>query len=125
MAYDAPTAADITARFPVFADVDPAVINAMIEEAARFLDEAWNEDDYPIAYRYLVAHMLVMEGALQSSGGPGVATGPIQSEKLGDASVTYAQPGASSGAFSEFMQTVYGRRYLEIMRRNLPLVIVV
>lgn len=121
MAYVIPTASDFKTRFtPDFNAVDDARVTAAIAEAARFVDTSWLEPDYAIAIRYLTAHLLVTEGALRPATlvPTGMASGPITSEKLGDASVSY---GSSSGAGSsdqDLMTTTYGQKFVAIRNAN-------
>ena len=119
MSYDAPTASSIKARFPEFASLADARIEALIAEGASYVSESWIETDYTIAYNYVVAHLLLREGALDASGSVVSQSGPVQSESLGDASVTYA--GVRSNGLGDdmmFSTTEYGRRYLSLKKKN-------
>lgn len=123
MAYTAPTATEFKDRFPIFVDVSDPAIETLIVEAQRQVDESWAEADYKPAIQYWVAHVLVMEGALNPDGAAASAqqSGPIKSESLGDASVTYADRAGSSGggtSTSEYMQTSYGARFVALRRAN-------
>ena len=122
MPYTVPTATQFRSRFPRFAAVDSDCIEANIADAARNVDETWFEDDYQPAIMFLAAHLLVMEGAL---GGAIDTPGLITSEKLGDASVTYGNAVADSKNISDYGSTNYGRRYQELLRKNVPAVLVV
>lgn len=123
MAYTPPTASDIKDRFPEFADVADARIEAVIAEAVSYVSELILERDYAVAYKYIVAHLLVREGALDTGNeATALAPGAVQSESLGDASVTYASGGAGSSndalAALGLGTTEYGRRYLILMKKN-------
>lgn len=127
MSYTAPSAGDVRTRFePKFDDVSDGRINALIAEALRVVDETWTEGDYATAIMYWVAHSLVTEGALDE-GASASTTGLVQSETLGDASVTYwnRSAGAISESDTQFMTTVYGARFLELRRANVggPIVV--
>lgn len=115
MPYLLPTATQLKTRFPEFADVADATVDAVIADASRFVDESWFELDYQPAIIALAAHFLTTEGAL---GGRTDVSGAITSEKLGDASWTYATPTGS--ASSEFSGTAYGRTFIRIQRVNVP-----
>ena len=128
MAYTAPTPADIKTRFPEFASLDDARIQMFIDEAKRFVDESWSEEDYAVALRFLTAHTMTMEGVLNSGGSGPVGSGPLISESLGDASYSYAaRAGQSglSGSDADLASTPYGQRYLAIRRANIggPIVV--
>lgn len=116
MPHTVPTVASIKARFPEFDGIPDARIGAVIEEVGLQFDTGWPEAEYTIAYRYLVAHTLVAEGALNGGAGA-IQSGPVVSESLGDASVTYAQPsGGFSLTASALLTTEYGKRY--VLMRN-------
>lgn len=129
MAYTAPTAAEVKARYPEFANVSDPRVAAFIEEANRFVDDSWLEADYKIAIQALTAHMMAAEGLLNPDGGTpaGGTTGPVRSETLGDASITYADRStAASGEFDADLDTTpYGVRFKKIRRGNFPAVMVV
>lgn len=130
MAYEAPTAAEIKTRFPIFADVSDPLIEAMIVEANRHVDRSWLEGDYKTAIQYLTAHMLLSEGLVTTgvTAGSFVPGGFIKSESLGDASRTYANIGegsGSSGSDAELATTVYGRRFMALRRANHPPIVTV
>ena len=121
MPYSVPTATDLKARFPIFATVADATVTACIADASRFVDTSWLEADYQPAIMFLAAHYLVTEGA---TGANPAAAGPITGERLGDASVNYAAPSASAQV-SDYANTVYGKRFLALLRVNQPGVLVV
>lgn len=121
MPYTDPTPTTFKERFSAFAAVEDSVIEAVLVEAKRHVDQSWFEADYTIALNYLIAHFLVTEGALNDPDAApvGVSSGQIVSESLGDASVTYANSGsAAAGDDGDFSTTVYGRRFLRIQRAN-------
>lgn len=122
MAHVAPTPAEFKARHTAFAALSDPVIQAILTEANRSVDTTWTEGDYKNAIMYLAAHILTTEGALDSTviGKPGL----ISSESLGDASTSYAVA-KSSRYEGELGSTIYGRRYLDLMRVNVggPIVI--
>lgn len=129
MAYVAPTAAEMKARFPVLSALENATIEAFVSEASRQVDESWVEADYKTAIQYLAAHMMVAEGLVNSDGVAAVVgtTGPVKSESLGDASLTYSDRGGSglSGDEAELSTTPYGQRFAELRRKNhFPVLIV-
>lgn len=117
MAYDAPTTTEFKARFPEYKSVSNTRITMFLTEAAGFVDESWQEADYKPAIMFRAAHELSIEGA-DGEGGEG-ELGPVTSEKLGDASTTYAsKTDGYSGSDKELASTRYGRRFLELLMRN-------
>lgn len=119
MPYILPTALDFKARFaPAFDALSDSYINSMIAEAARNVDECWSEEDYQPAIMYLTAHNISEE---QSLGGIYGAPGMKTSEKLGDAQDTYASNGSIDG-LGIYGGTIYGRRFAQLQRVNVPAV---
>lgn len=92
-------------RFPTFEGQDD-LIEFLIPEAQRLVQDSWNAADQITGQMYLVAHMVVMEGQADSL--------PVVSESLGPISTSYAfDPKAHP-----YTRTEYGRRFLEIRGRN-------
>lgn len=134
MAITPPSAGDFKARYPEFAQVSDTLIDLVLADAAGFVAETWRQADRIPAIMALAAHMLAMEGEPQrstgGSGGAGAVSGPVQSAKVGDVSVTFkgwnVGAGGSSGPISDsYVQTAYGQRFLTYLRRNFPAVVVV
>lgn len=130
MPYTAPTAADIKTRFPAFAGIDNALIELYIDEAMLWVDTTWFETDYTIAIQYLTAHFMAAEGLLVSATGSGSAagavSGPIKSERLGDAAITYSDRGSTggwSGTDADLATTPYGQRFLALRNANHPAIL--
>ena len=135
MPYTVPSALDLKARYPEFAPVDNALIGAVISEAAAQVSTRWLERDYVPAIINLAAHMLASEGEPSRTRNDGVVVaerGPVKSETVGDVTITYASTddsasqSASSGvAPNQLADTVYGKRYLMLLRKNFAGVVVV
>lgn len=117
MAYLVPTADQLQARFPAFAAVDDAVVTSAIAEAAGRVDDTWAEADYQLAIMLYAAHVMTSDGLGTSddtlfAGLRSVTIGP-----LSFSSVPLDQQSSASGGLRA---TSFGRRYLEILRRNHP-----
>jgi hypothetical protein len=75
---------------------------------------------------YLAAHLMFSLGAASASGAPpgaGGGGGPVQSESIGDSSVSYAATSFlrnDGSALEDYRSTVWGRRYLQLLRLNQP-----
>ena len=108
------TVDDVLTRFPQFDGKDDQ-IEFLIPEAARLVADTWNEDDQRSALLYLVAHLLVSEDSADAY--------PVTSESLGPISVSYAVP--SNATLDPFRNTEFGRRYLDIRRRQIGASVVV
>lgn len=130
MAYVEPTLADFRIRFPEFAPVGDALVNVILAEAIPRVGDTWLERDRATAILYLTAHLLASEGEPARSAGGGVGgstSGAVKRMKVGDVEVEYAGlgSGSGSGTTSEYASTVYGRRFLQLMRLNFPGVVAV
>lgn len=128
MAWTAPTVAEFKTRFPVFASVPDATIQMLLDEAVGDVGETWAERDRTSAILYLSAHLLASEGAgVLGPGGSGAAiTGAVKRRKVGDTETEFMGTGGiKDGPLGAYFSTLYGRRYMELMRRNFPAVRVV
>jgi len=114
MPYTLPTDADLKDRYPAFADVSGQLIEMVIADAARNVDESWVEGDYQPAIMALAAHMLIEEGA---TGRSVEAAGAITSSKLGDAQDNYAGLTAAQSS-GEYSSTSYGRKFMLLRAKN-------
>jgi hypothetical protein len=114
MAYTAPTAAQVKARFQCFAAVDDTLIELLIAEAP--VDDSWREKDYLFAIMYWVAHKLTIENAI--SGKPADTAGPVTSRSIDDASESYGQAVAPANAIGDYASTPYGREFMRLLRGN-------
>lgn len=121
MAYTAPTAAEVKARFPEFAAVDDSVINAVIAEAGSFVDDSWIEADATTAAMFYVAHELVMAGQGTSAAAKVAQVGDFSRIKSGDLEV---QRNAGSAQVASANGTLglsrYGLKFLELRGRSFP-----
>lgn len=129
MPYVQPTAETFKARFPEYAPVSDALVNLVLAEAIDAVGSTWLERDRAKGQMYLAAHLLAMEGEpSRTTTGQGTGTtGAVKRRKVGDVETEYAGAGGSSGASSGasgFLQTQYGRMYLELRRKNFPAVAV-
>jgi hypothetical protein len=99
------TVDDVLARFPVFEGQED-LIEILIPEAVRLVNDTWNATDLTSAMLYAVAHMVVSEGSADSL--------PVISESLGPISTSYAFDAKAD----PWTSTEYGRRFLALKRRN-------
>lgn len=111
MAADAPT---LKARFNAFESLDDAVVQAALTEAKREAGGGdWRQGDEEEAELLLACHYLASEDALNNGA---ATTDPrrVISRRIGDASETYA----TGGAHEDLRSTVFGIRYLRLLRKN-------
>jgi hypothetical protein len=134
MPYALPTAATLKTKFPTFGPVADATITLAIAEAGASVDNTWIEADYQPAILYLAAHIMTLDGALSAAvdledASSVINSGLVTEMKVGDVAVKLAGS-ASSGSGSGgsafgYGSTAYGRRYLDLLRRNHPAVALV
>jgi hypothetical protein len=120
-----PTPAELKAKFPAFAAVADLTVTMFIEEATRSIDESWLAGDQKNAIMYLACHLMFTNGVLNAGTPPGGggAGAAIASESIGDASVSYVTGQLLKGGGSlddDFRTTVWGRRYLKLLKLNQP-----
>jgi hypothetical protein len=130
------TPADLKARYPVFKDQPDTLVQLMLEDATGSVSDTWIVTDQKPALLAYAAHLLALETfasnlATDGSGNPVAITGPMESIEVGDVKVKYArqfvsEAGATAGASgSSLASTPYGRRYLELLRKSNPGILVV
>ena len=121
-----PSATTIKLRFPAFRTFDDASIEFAVEEAVVACGQtaAQNNSDWidnfnlTLAIQYYAAHLLqiaVMRGG----------TGTIKSsERTPEFSVTYATPPyPKPDEAVDFTMTIYGTRFLGLVKKNFPAVL--
>jgi hypothetical protein len=116
--------ADLKARFPGFAAVADAAVQIALDEAALLVGSGWTSaPDARLGRLLLAAHVLTLDGqgsgaeaaAIASGGFRRMRSGALELERPDDAGAEPGLLGSSS----------YGRRFLELMARNVPAVTVV
>lgn len=114
------TASTLKARFPAFESAEDSQVAACIADAVRRIQDGWREADREEATKLLAAHFLVEEGAV-GGGTSSVSSGQIKRRKIGDAETEWFQDVQSEGQSSDggLSQTIYGKRYLDLVRVNL------
>jgi hypothetical protein len=116
MAYTPPTVDSFYTRFPEFADKDEELVQMLLDEAGRFVDNSWIEADYAPAIRLLAAHFLQASANGSSSSG--------ESETISVGPITIRSASKNGSSFS-FDSTPYGVLFEQLMRSNVsgPLVV--
>lgn len=120
MAYTDPTADELQAAFPRFADVADATVEYWLVRARRVVDESWTEDDYQMGQMLLAAHYMTLNGLGTGAEAETAAngTGDYQSIKSGSLTLTRFQQSGSSTAQGELRSTTYGRQFDALLRQN-------
>ena len=114
--------ADLKARFPDFAAVADVVVQTALDEAALQVGADWaSEADIRLGRLLLAAHVLTLDGQGSGAESATAAAGGVRRMRSGALELERAAD-ASPGALDS---TGYGRRFVELMRRNVPAVTVV
>jgi hypothetical protein len=133
MTISTPTAAAFKLRYHVFASLDDALIDLVIAESTNAINEDWAVADQQPGILAYAAHLLTLDGyggIAAEAGGPSVdVAGPVSAVQVGDVKTTFSTQSrvrytlttASEGSLPD---TVYGRHYLDLRRRNVAAVVV-
>jgi hypothetical protein len=121
-----PTPADVKTKLPYFASVNDDLMRDFIAEAGRSVDDTWITGDQASATMYLACHLMYVLGAVSAEGAPpggAGGSGVVQSQSVGDSSVSYAVNSYLKGGGDvndDYRSTVWGRAYLRLLRLNQP-----
>lgn len=119
---DNPTPAELKARFPGFAAVADAVVQTALDEAALQVGADWaSAADVRLGRLLLAAHVLTLDGQGSGAEAAAAAAGGFRRMRSGALELERTAE-AGPGVLDS---TGYGRRFLELMRRNVPAVTVV
>lgn len=146
---EAPTIEEFRTRFPEFVNISDAQVQIAIDDASCWADSSWISNGCPnctTAIAFLAAHFLalglyaadMLPDTLppETPGGPTIiAGGQVTSLHFESMSVGFAGPqavgvagsGGPSGIGDSYSisATIYGQRYLELLKVNKPAVLVV
>ena len=134
MTYEEPTVVKFKQRFPEFAIVNNEIVEDHLDEAISSVGSNWLVKDRARGQMLLAAHNLSLEGepnrsqTLEAGGAVNSpAQGRITELKDRDAFVRFensseaaaAMSSANAGAAAKsYQETVYGKRYWKMMRKN-------
>lgn len=118
MPYTLPTPTDLKTLYPAFTDAPDATVTANINMAALMVDTSWLESDYQAGIVNLAAHYMASEGIGTSSDAKAVAAGGWSQIRSGSLSLSRGSTSGQVGDGSVYGSTVYGRRYLTLLRAN-------
>lgn len=103
------TVAQVRAIAPEFATVSDSDVQSFLDDAALQLNVSRWAAKYDLGHKYLAAHLLGMARPELAS-----AAGPVQSESVGQVSVTYAVQ-TSAQAPSQYDATRQGREFRRLL----------
>lgn len=104
-------------KFPEFKDINEDVFNRYLEEFELLYGYInWGKLK-PVAVGYYIAYMISVFSE-QYGDGDITPPGSIQSEKIGESSITYAtfNPAKNGIIYEEFVKNQYGRQFLICLR---------
>jgi len=113
MAYTLPTAADLKTRYPAFAAVADATVNAYISDAPP--DESWIESQYARAVMLWAAWAMTDAGLGTGGEVAGFAAAGLAKLKSGTLDVTLSETAISAKGYDT---NVYGRQYADLLRSS-------
>jgi hypothetical protein len=122
MAYSVPTAADLKAYYPAFADVADVTVDLYIARVSGTsgadVDETWTEGDYGPAIMAAAAHRMARAGMLSSGVAGGGAAAGVESFKSASVSIQFSADAVSASVKGGWASTPYGLDYAELLQRN-------
>jgi hypothetical protein len=122
MTWTAPTPSDLQKRFLRFSSVDAGVVQTALDEAARMVDASWLEGDRSMGLMLYACHVLTLDGFEGATGTvpTGVNIDDFASITSGSLSLTrFPRSGSAENSPSDVLVTTqYGRRFLELLKRN-------
>lgn len=120
MAFTAPDADDLKARFPRFSSVADSAIDAALGDASKVVDDSWlSQEDFTAGRLLYAAHILTLDGHGTGTGAAITAAGldDYKTIKSGDLSLT-KDDGDFANSKDILDKTTYGRRFKEVRNRN-------
>lgn len=119
-----PTASNFKFKFSEFSNVDDASIELALEEAVAACGNGdWIDDSNQTLALYYYAGHLIQTSLMRASSGTGQL---IASERTPELSITYAIPPQQTTDYAvDLTLSIYGVRYLGLVARNFPAVLVV
>lgn len=112
--YGKPSPATFKAKYPAFAAVPDATVQAYLNDAP--VDDTWLESDYAKAITLWAAHTMTENGIGGDEIGQASAAG-LSRLKSGTLDVSFKDGGSSSDA-GGFGGTAYGRQFYALLRAN-------
>jgi len=118
MAHTVPTAADLIALYPAFADVATGTINAHIATASTTaVGTEWPEAYYAPAINAKAAHEMALLGLGTRSQAAGYAADGVTRIKSGDFEASFSNDAVAQASAGGLDSTPYGRAYRLLLRK--------
>ncbi len=101
-------------RFPEFDSVDNSRIQLFLDDATLILNEDFWDEKYDLGISYLTAHELYL--GTQSEAGVTEATSSIASQAVDGTSISFNSAVIDTQSEAYYLSTVYGQKYLWLLR---------
>ena len=119
MAYEQPTAAQLKAKYPAFANVADATVDVHLADAATTgVDTSWREADYAPAILAFAAHRMAALGIGEHGQVAGYARQGVTNLRSGSFAVSLDADRAKAAAAGELDATPYGQEYKRLLCMN-------
>ncbi|MGJ0397416.1 MAG: DUF4054 domain-containing protein [Methylocystis sp.] len=128
MAFAIPTAGDLKARFPAFAAVADAAVTSAITEAQTRVDTTWTDQDGPLAIMLYAAHVMTLDGLGVGAEAEMAKAGALGFQTMRSGALTLERKADATGGAGDrsiLNETMYGRRFLALLKVNQPAVALV
>lgn len=131
MAYVVPTIAQFKAKFPSFAAVADDVVQGALDEALTNVYESWIESDYAMAIMLYMAHVLTLSGYGTGAESQMASEGLLSFTQVRSGTFSFSRGASTSSGGSPgddddwYNLTIYGRRFLLLLKRSFPAIRVV
>jgi hypothetical protein len=119
MAYDVPTAANLKAKYPAFADVADATVDVHLADASTTaVDTSWREADYAPAIMAFAAHRMALLDIGAHGQAASFARQGVTSYRSGSYGVSFDADKAKAAASGTLDATPYGQEYKRLLGAN-------
>lgn len=119
MAYTIPTAADLIARYPAFANVATGTIDVHIADASTSaVDRSWIEADYSAAIAAKAAHEMALLGLGAQSESAGYAAAGVTSIRSGNFQASFSADAVRKASGGSLDATPYGQAYKRLLKKS-------
>lgn len=118
MAYTVPTAADLKATYPAFADVADATVDVHIARAStQAVDTSWPEAEYGPAIIDYAAHTMSLAGLGVQTEVEGYARMGLTRIRSGSFDASFSDKRVAKASGNKLDATAYGQSYRAAVRR--------
>ncbi len=119
MAFTAPTAAELKARFLTFEAENDTTVDLALSEAAAMVDDSWtSQADFTLGRMLYAAHVMTLEGFGTGAEAKQGKAGTFGFSVIKSGALTLERPADKASSPSDLTTTSFGRRFKELLARN-------